>query len=617
MTAPLPDLIRTAQNHQRLRQKAAATAYKNSLELATDALQTTRMLDALTRTIETRRKSGANILSLSESVSSANLRLQSAMHPYNALEIQSVHSDVLLLTQTHFPAYFQSDAARRKTHANTRRRAAVPQATWRSNPSSRFISVMRGDFQAERPVSEEEQRSCVSSCAWIFSIIGMIVAISFLIADFWSAQINPAISTVLMDNSQLQLPTIFACLAVPHMPAFEALPNNEYAGQTLWGLRSYSNAETGELMRYPDTTRLVSEPSFIGEASFCNDAMSHLSMASIEEGMNPSADPSRKCYSCIRIGAKKPMVLSLEGATNRTAGAVTLEFSISQDISFCFSRNLGYNSRLKDGIKEDLKAQGKELVEKGIVEIIPDPDGIANVEFALDNGFEPFKKAFPRDRNIGRLKEIEVLCNLYFFSGHFFPVKNGNKIRYSYNISAGIDAWKPIGNPINFRHMPSIAGELQDSSMNRTEILQEIRQASSMFHTSTLDNSISIYSVTNRTKTQPAFMDFTASIQPNQHELIMYTKRSDDGYVKYLASVQAGAKTYYRQTSRFLRFTMSLDFETFASEVVTRRPTTSIAEFCTDIFEYAGLFTGVCAYSVLVGPARMYLKRSKPRGRSH
>lgn len=60
--------------------------------------------------------------------------------------------------------------------------------------------------------------------------------------------------------------------------------------------------------------------------------------------------------------------------------------------------------------------------------------------------------------------------------------------------------------------------------------------------------------------------------------------------------------------SQYNEYSLEVRLTGFGVEVTSRRPATSAAEFLTDVFEYAGLFTGICAYSALVAPASMYLE---------
>lgn len=597
-------LMRMAEEELVNRRIAASDQFKSSLLVASNAIQATRMLENLKIVLTGKKERGEETGDIERQVEEADALFREAIHEYDDDKIFDVAGRVEQLTLSHDPFYLEGEEVRKKEFFENKRKVGVRRATWATSPSSRFVSLMRGDLEGKEEVTEEEQRSCISRCAWGFAILGMVVAISFLIADFWSAQVSPTISTNLVRNDDLVLPVIYACLSLPNIPIFEDLPNERYKGLSLWGLRSYENLESGEIMMFPET-KSIAEPSFLGNLDHCPTVSRKLSAEALKHALGFEPDLSKRCHSCLRIGRKVPFRLNREAALVRPRGAVTLEFASSRLLELCFNPGQGSNEVVKNGLRDVLKAQGEDLEKKKIVEII----GAPSLSFALNYGFDDFKNGNTELRNDGLGKELSVLCNLYFFSGHFFPVESGKETKYIYDLNGGVNSWKEVGNTSNFFRSVSDSKLVSDVDVSREAILKSMTQESREEAFVIADAGIQIFKVDDPSSSPGAYKDFVRSLRRNHRDTLSFTKKIDNGVSTYATSFHYGEQKIFKAVGLHRRYNISLDYKTFDTEVITRRPATSTAEFLTDVFEYVGLFTGICAYSVLVGPARMYLKR--------
>lgn len=435
----------------------------------------------------------------------------------------------------------------------------------------------------------------------------MMVAIMFLIIDFWYAQNNPSVSTTIVENNTLQLPVIFACLSVPNIPTFENLSREQFAGEPLWGLSTYSNDQKNQFLKYPKTKDVLTTPSLLGNEAVCSSSLQHLSLRGTLLGLTPWGNASRRCFSCLKIGVKQPIVLSASPEKHRPAGPIKLGFSFSRYLSFCFNGLAdGFNIILMNNLRETIKRSSQQLLEKRIVQMVSNKNGSRDLEVAFDIGFNPYVKK-RKSRVLRQRLEAELLCNLYFFSGHFFPIEPGTAVQYSFDINRELNAWQPVGDLSNVFRIPTSYMEVY----NRTTILEGIRNDNYGNRIVFSLPGIYIYSMGDNSDGQPSFRNKLDWIVGRETCLIRFTKHIENEVVTYGYSIQRTGIGTSITNDMFSRVQLSLDFETFSTEVVTKRPTTSFVEFCTDLFEYAGLFTGVCVYSMFVGPARMYLKRFK------
>lgn len=581
------------------------------------------MLQNLTQLIAFRRENHAPdeqvaLENLESDVIAAEGMFEAALESYDDTQIFNAEGRIEQLTLTHDPFYLEGEEARKRRYfVDHQEEEAERKATWASMTSSRILRLLKGDLEGVEEVTEEDQRSCISKCAWGFAILGLIVAISFLIVDFWSAQANPAISTKLYRNDALKLPVVYGCLNVPYIPTFMRLDNETYWGEPLWGLRSYTNVDTNHTLLYPGTNLLVEE-AVLGDNDRCTRELRVLSRARMAAALHVDVLQADKCFSCLRFGAHPSVELRRQDVLTRLPGAVTLEFSTSRDLEFCFNPHSSLNPFLRNALLKTLTDRAAGLAERGAVVLIAGH----SVKYALQFGFEEYGTAFPTEIYRKHLAQATVLCNLYFFSGLFFPVEEGTEVRYSYDVNRGLEAWQGLGNSSNFIQVQTLQTIYMTGNVSRETILKEMSEGQDVSGLIFSDTSIHVYTVEDAKTPPGAFTDFATSLRENHQDVLLVSRRIDSGVVRHTTSLQLGIRRVFEAVGRFRRYNISLDFERFETEVVTRRPTTSTPEFLTDVFEYIGLFTGICAYSVLVGPARMYLRRSRhneqgsrPRGR--
>ena len=601
-------MLREAKEEIFIRRSAAEATFRRSLIVASNAVQSVAMLENLEKVMKEKSDQGLGVTQLKSDINAVKKDLDAAVHEYNEDDILDLEGLIEKMTLTHDPMYLEREQSRKKKYMERRRKEGMKKNTWLRSPSSRFVSLTKGDLAGEEEITEEDQRRCISWCAWGFAIIGMLIAISFSIVDFWTSQVNPAVSTHVYQHDNLSLPLVFACMNFPFVPTFQDLPNGKYAGFPLWGLRSYTNEESGEKYIYPETVKRVTEEYFTG-GEHCESQMKYLSKEAIESSLEKSNLNQTKCSSCLVIGRRERIVLSRNKTQKRAVGAVTLEFAVSRDLEYCFNPFYASNGFLKNGIKTMIKTNADGLLKKGSLVLINGP----SVAYAIDYGFEAFAGNSFNDREALLNAETTVLCNIYLFSGYFFPVKPGTEIRYSFDMNGGRESWKQIGDAKNFLKVNAIVGIESFESMNRTKILKEMRGQTSSRDFSAKELIIFIHSTTTDERAIPSFYNLDIGLRENHRDTILYEERLDEGIRYYSSFYQDGGRKVFMVPSRFRRYNISLDVKSFLVERIISKPTTSTPEFLTDVFEYIGLFTGICAYSVLVSPARMYLKRSRKR----
>lgn len=610
---PWGESVKKAKKKFSARKLVITGTFRNFLLLGSSALLTLQMLDHLQLIADEKEQDKADTSLLIETITEHRISLLNAVDQCERHDILRVHGDVERMLLSHDPLYLESEDARRTEYMG---RKNTPH--WLANPSYRFVSWIKGFRGDSVTVTEKEQRSCISICSWSLALIGLSIALAFLVLDFWTAQNNRVESTFLFHEENPKIPTIFACLNIPSIPLFNNFPNANYPGFPLWGLRIYTDSERNESFLHPKTMELVADATYIGNPSKCETQLSYMSLEYIRHGLASRMNLTNRCHSCLRIGSKRPISISFENARNRQAGIIKAEFAISRVLDFCLStRGRLFRSKLLI-LFELLVPLRNELLRRGIVEIVGTNPTAGDMEYALWSSFYDLRKKDPRSISISTMEQSirSLHCNLYLFSGLFFPVKPGTAVRYTFNASAGVDAWKKIGNPSNFldadynKWDTNFSGE---RPVDRKGILDEMRFGIGPSSSVISDNLINIYALSSDANEKPSFSEFAGSLATGPDNVLLFSKMVDDGVVQYYNTMQIREEKLFGIPQRFTRITLSLDYESFETTVVERRPTTSTAEFFTDVFDHIALFTGICAYSLVVSPARLYLKRMKDR----
>lgn len=596
-------MLRFAHEEIRNRTLTISERFKESLIVASNAVNTIRMIENLISLLEKKRARNENVDRLERQLHEVQNSLMKAVRSYDETAILDVGGIIEQLTLSYDPIYLETEEKRKKEYRDQKKREARQKVTWTQNPSSRFVSFMKGDFEGTEVVTEAEQRSCISKCAWLFAIIGLLVALSFLVAEFWYAQANPAVSTAVLRHSRLQVPVIHLCSQFPFIPSFYNLSKDRYAGETLFGLRSYTNMETADRILYPETKVLISEPSVLGNREYCQPHMRYMSKKRIIKALVGELDHTETCYPCLSVGLKKPIYLSAATANQRPLGAVTMEAAISYDIEYCFNPSKAVSGWLRANLRSSIETHWTQLISRGIIKLINPSDS----DFVLTYGFDHLR----RDPFARAVAENAVYCNIYFFSGYFFPVEPGTEVRYGYDAREE-DPWVRLADDEHFLETPrSARNPYVQEETNRTAVLDSLKNNSKASAGVSQYIGVNLFVLNSGSDRPPTLHDYVTALRENHRDVLLLTKENENSKNKYVRRMLAGPMKLFVSIGRFARFNVSVDFATFDTALVTRRPTTSVPEFLTDVFEYIGLFTGVCAYSLIVGPARMYLRMTK------
>lgn len=551
-------------------------------------------------------------LRIAEYIQSRNTRLRDELNPVTDTACADDAHRVFARVEQHAienaPRVWNRELRRRARCRQAARRDWERQASGQNTSSTWWVRWLR--LERRRGVSSssiEDRRRRVSICAWGFALTGLFIALGFLVAEFFQSIRNPALIARLFETKQLDLPVVTFCTAVPALPAFAQFPNDKYSGPALFGVRLFQNTLTGDIVLWPNThIKRTATSTVLGPRKRCERQLSVMSLTNIKEAM--SGTTATTCHACFQIGVQPRLTLSAVNFSTRPRGAVRVQLSLAREIAFCLVPTSSPSSHLQRNLLRLIKKHSKQLVLRQVLQL----RGTQDVDFALDNAFNTVRR---RDgQRTYQIALASFLCNVYFASGYFYPKPQEADIRYLFDFDT--EVWHAIGrgpyHNVSFRDS-AIGQGRRSTTQSANSAFDSFDARKELENINTYVNFVKSLLVFAKDPTDgnlPRYSDRIGALSEQKQTAFLFSKSIDGARVVYDSYSSSGSQYLEMVPERFYMFDVVLDFLDFRLSVISRQATTSVAEFIADIFEYAGLFTGICAYSLLVGPARMYLRRS-------
>lgn len=440
--------------------------------------------------------------------------------------------------------------------------------------------------------------------AWSLAIVGMILSIGFLTRDFVIAQRNLAIQ---FDRSQimpLQLPAVTICSNHYGVPPFTDYPTTEFPGLPLFAISLYNrNNRSLKLQKlsvtFPSTSPRMAgspvEPVLVtNEERSCQTPgfdvhreTKLLRAVSMTGSVTQTEKNGSNCQYCFRIGYKQREILK---PINTYQSAATFEPAIQIVVSkprlygVCQSSFQSGYSFVEKLIASELLQHASELEQRGILNF----DG---------HNHSVLAKTL---REYGVSRSAEFYCNTYFFSGFFYPSLDRANISYRFSGEMP-NIWEQVGSGPYF----SVYSWDPDDSVvvgPNTETLWR--------DTYTL-GGIRLYAEDADTASPSRIVSPLTEFAVLDHLIagcvFTFRKVNTLGRIQYPVkkSVTHRAESEIKLVDFFR---IGFDFESYEVERIYAYATMSWTEYVTDIFEFIGLFTGICIFTLLVVPAT-HIKR--------
>lgn len=434
--------------------------------------------------------------------------------------------------------------------------------------------------------------------AWALAVVGMFTSIAFLTRDFALAQENLSIQVDRLPTSPKELPAITICSDLQDVPSFENFPSEEYPGLPLFSVSLYQRGNRSvdlpkAFLKYPKTLsndlNSPIEPVVVSDKSRdCNSKGFHITremeaLKIIGQAGSFGAVGNSKltCLSCFRIGVKiketlVPYHLNTTAAMSLPPVQVTI--AKSRLFGFCQSYYIRRSTFIEQVLATELFLHAKDLEQRKILDFNGQDYSVLKRRLAQDN--------VP--------KRADFYCNVYFFSGFFYPSENKAQISYKYT---GLpEVWTKTGAG------PYYTGYVWET----TEPMQVGPSSKILNRDSYAFGGIRLYvedpdTVNNSRPISPQ-TQFTLLDRFSESTLITIKKMLVLGQVKYDVQSKITEVAVFQDKPVDL-FHLGFDFDLFELERVYTYSTMTWSEYLTDVFEYIGLFTGVCIFTLIVAPA--------------
>ncbi|GAB0494555.1 hypothetical protein MMPV_005849 [Pyropia vietnamensis] len=388
-------------------------------------------------------------------------------------------------------------------------------AAFGSNPPSRWrlrlAPFRRPSFSAFvtywNSLPLQRQARLTSLFSVMVAMFLFAIALTVLLSTYARSLRKPVVKVSLESAASLELPVISICSSFREVPAFAAYPTDRYPGHPIFTARAFVHWEDGYQEAYPNTLSSgVVEEITTGSAaapfSTCAERLSAMSLKRVLDnydgfnglkplpGVDPLADP--RCTACMRIGAGATSTLASSGgrmslSANRAAAGLPIGISLSLTTSdafqFCVDGRMRRSQDTGFIFPHSLAAMTESILEH-----IDD----ITAQGILDFGDrDPFERNLEGERKWFSLtyggfssddadfeQLVSMHCNVYFFSGYFYPLEEGlasvrfklqdtgaesnrpeGRVRWVAD-NAGSEALKLIktdGYTTNFNDVPSIS----------------------------------------------------------------------------------------------------------------------------------------------------------------
>lgn len=439
--------------------------------------------------------------------------------------------------------------------------------------------------------------------AWTFASLAMLVTIGFLTSDFVSSQKNPGIHIEQIPASQLELPAISFCNPIEGLPSFDNFPTAEYRGIPLFTIAQIQNEHSspdGVSLVYPNSTSQFSmgviEETFEGRnKSKCLADTTKMSIERQRQGLfrghvektsalvGHDIDPD-PCLKCFRIGASKRQVVHENFAREITPYPLSITLLVLNALDVCRTMNGRsiYGSVGRNLMRNEVIKHSSELEAREILVLSPEYDG--DIESAVNEL-----------RKLGATTLDRILCNVYFFAGFFYPSENEGQVQYTFrNVST--PTW-------TFTGSMEYSFSTWDLEAPFAQSTDPERAAKDVFTLAGLELYFEDPNAAAGTELVSANSDAVYVNFGNDVSIAFDREDHKSGAAQYTHQA-SNSNSDVVHAARYSRINLEFGYRFLATNQIVLQPSMSWSEYVTDIFEFVGLFTGVCIFSLIVAPAQ-------------
>lgn len=470
-----------------------------------------------------------------------------------------------------------------------------------------------GIFATERPpfwnlkvvlksFGSTREKRIVATVAWLVCVISLIIGLVIISQEFMESRSSKSKAIRYTAESSLVLPDLQICNVATSFPPFVHLPTKEFVGQpTTWVDALILPGPGTKVVKYPQTHNAsilpqvrISEFSRDGKTCQAGGKADPVKFAR-ETHYPPS------CFYCLYIKRDPGIVIKNTrfDSTNYFKRLV-LRVSRSRLTEKCRLSFATPSFNERRAFRAIISSHGHELERRGILDF-----GGMNISNPEDSD-----KLFPAFRSITRdfsvRDVIDMYCNVYLFSGYFYPATKG-EIRYKFMLAQNrlVGRWHRSGRgpyfPAHYEEWfqiltkrsnlnGTIGGELKDFYISRADV---------------------IVSFTNATES--GYLQQLSAQHPGSIAEINLEKAKLKGKEVYSGlSLNTELRRVDTRGVDYV-YIMTIGFREFVTREETDQATMSATRFLADFFGLISLFLDISVYTVFVAPIVMRFKRRQIR----
>lgn len=451
-------------------------------------------------------------------------------------------------------------------------------------------------------VASTREKRIVAVLAWILCTIGLLISLSFVTLDFLQSRNESTNTLRITSSNSLKLPHIFLCNTDSSFPIFLELPNDEYFGEPYTWLDFLTLPSSQISASYPDTQEMpqVSVTTLDRRGNEC----------SVPKVANPVTFYNElrvppECYYCLAILRSPALILKNTQhesrdsknklATNPLPDKLSLKLSQSQYIHLCKAASIfGLQPPVRKALVAKFASHFTNLIGRGTLDF----NGWTN--WTDDQLLWPTERSYGSVRDTTVYDIVDLCCNVYLFSGYFFPASEG-QIQYRFDNST--KKWLRSGEGPFY---PQDMGEFYDIARAFPE------ETNSMIAEEEYDNrtryvSKAIHVFTNQSAR--AGLTLLGTVRETSMSNIFLERSITRGHESFTGRVLSSSLETVDIRGVNYVFYLSFAFETFLTRLVTDQAAVSLTAFVADFAGLSSLFLDVSVYTVIVSPIMVAARR--------
>ncbi len=453
-----------------------------------------------------------------------------------------------------------------------------------------------------RSVGSTREKRAIAMTAWTVCALSLLVALVFISHDFVASRNSVSKAVRYQGVPSLQLPDIQICNIDTSFPPFTYLPNKDFVGQpTTWIDTILYPGKGMRVVKYPDThnSSIATQVKVLALDQYGAECKAQEKADPITfflEMQNPPA-----CFYCMYIKRSPAIVIESSSGTlihqdSEAGNSLVLRLSRSRLLEKCRLSFAPPSPNEKRAFRALIERHAEELEKRGTLDF-----GGLNVSDPRDA--EILFPAFRTRVQDYYVRDVtDMYCNVYLFSGFFYPATRGD-VQYKFNLfnAGNIGIWQRSGRGPYFP--PNYAEWFQVLTM-RSNQNNTIGGELKKFYVSRGDMIVAFTNASESGRLQQIASQNPGSLSEIALEqAVIKGKEIYTGHALYtdLKMVDARGVDFV--------YLLKFGFREFVTKTVSDQMTASTTAYLADVFGLISLFMDVSVYTVIVAPIVMRFRR--------